>query len=359
MKKVLYTFIILLISFPSVFAQNLDLSKFTKMEGFIDFYLDEENGKIYLEIEDLEKEFLYVSSLTAGVGSNDLGLDRGQLGETRIVEFRKTGKKIFLVQKNYDYRAYSDNPAEVKSIKDAFAESTLWGFDVAQENGGRYLVEATKFYMEDTHGVGSRLSRSRQGTFRTDASRSTLYYPTTKNFPKNTEVEAVITLTGVITGRELRSVAPGSGAVTVRQRHSFIELPDLDYQKREFDPRGGFNSISYMDFTTPITEPIVKRFISRHRLEKKNPNAAVSEVVEPIVYYLDRGTPEPVASALIEGGNYWSQAFEAAGFKDAFRVELAPEGMDLLDVRYNVVQWDLLYHILRDYDPVLLKPRSQ
>lgn len=339
MRKTLYTTIIVLLSTLSVFAQNLDLSKFTKMEGFVDFYLDEEKGKIYLEIEDLEKEFLYVSSLTAGVGSNDLGLDRGQLGQTRIVEFRKTGNKIFLVQKNYDYRAYSDNPAEVKSIHDAFAESTLWGFDVSQENEGSYLVEATKFYMEDTHGVGSRLSRSRQGTFRTDASRSSLYYPTTKNFPKNTEVEAVITLTGQITGRELRSVAPGSDAVTVRQRHSFIELPDLNYQKREFDPRGGFNSISYMDFTTPITEPIVKRFITRHRLEKKDPNAAVSEVVEPIVYYLDRGTPEPVASALIEGGNYWAQAFEAAGFKNAYRVELAPEGMDLMDVRYNVVQW--------------------
>lgn len=339
MRKTLYTTIIVLLGTLSVFAQNLDLSKFNKMEGFVNFYLDEENGKIYLEIDDLEKEFLYVSSLTAGVGSNDLGLDRGQLGQTRIVEFRKTGNKIFLVQKNYDYRAYSDNPAEVKSIRDAFAESTLWGFDVAQENDGSFIVEATKFYMEDTHGVGSRLSRSRQGTFRTDASRSSLYYPTIKNFPKNTEVEAVITLTGQITGRELSSVTPGSDAVTVRQRHSFIELPDLDYQKREFDPRGGFNAISYMDFTTPITEPIVKRFITRHRLEKKDPTAAVSEVVEPIVYYLDRGTPEPVASALIEGGNYWAQAFEAAGFKNAYRVELAPEGMDLMDVRYNVVQW--------------------
>ncbi|MBB6325230.1 hypothetical protein FHS59_000845 [Algoriphagus iocasae] len=339
MKKILYASFILLLTLSSAIAQEVDLSKFTKMEGFVDFYLDEEKGKIYLEIEDLEKEFLYVSSLTAGVGSNDLGLDRGQLGQTRIVEFRKTGNKIFLVQKNYDYRAYSDNPAEVKSIRDAFAESTLWGFDVSQKNGDSYIVEATKFYMEDTHGVGSRLSRSRQGTFRTDASRSSLYYPTTKNFPKNTEVEAVITLTGQITGRELSSVTPGSDAVTVRQRHSFIELPDLDYEKREFDPRGGYFSISYMDFTTPITEPIVKRFISRHRLEKTDPSAAVSEVVEPIVYYLDRGTPEPVASALIEGGNYWSQAFEAAGFKNAFRVELAPEGMDLMDVRYNVVQW--------------------
>ncbi|MBN3583502.1 zinc-dependent metalloprotease [Algoriphagus aestuarii] len=339
MKKIFYLSFVFLLTLSSAIAQEVDLSKFTKMEGFVDFYLDEDKGKIYLEIEDLEKEFLYVSSLTAGVGSNDLGLDRGQLGDTRIVEFRKTGNKIFLVQKNYSYRAYSDNPAEVKSIKDAFAESTLWGFDVTQKNGESYIVEATKFYMEDTHGVGNRLSRSRQGTFRTDASRSSLYYPTTKNFPKNTEVEAVITLTGQITGRELSSVTPGSDAVTVRQRHSFIELPDLDYEKREFDPRGGYFSISYMDFTTPITEPILKRFISRHRLEKTDPSAAISDVVEPIVYYLDRGTPEPVASALIEGGNYWSQAFEAAGFKNAFRVELAPEGMDLMDVRYNVVQW--------------------
>lgn len=339
MKKTLLVLLVSILSLPAIYAQSLDLAKFSKMEGFVDFYLDEEKGKIYLEVEDLEKEFLYVSSLTAGVGSNDLGLDRGQLGETRVVEFRKTGNKVFLVQKNYGFRAYSDNPAEVKSIQDAFAESILWGFEVAQKNGDNLIVDATNFYMQDTHGVGDRLNRSRQGNFRTDASRSGLYYPTTKNFPKNTEVEATITLTGQITGRELRSVTPGSDAVTVRQRHSFIELPDLDYQKREFDPRGGFFSISYMDFTTPITEPILKRFISRHRLEKTDPSAAVSEVVEPIVYYLDRGTPEPVASALIEGGNYWAQAFEAAGFKDAFRVELAPEGMDLLDVRYNVIQW--------------------
>jgi hypothetical protein len=160
----------------------------------------------------------------------------------------------------------------------------------------------------------------------------------TKNFPKNTEVEATITLTGTGAGGNLRSVTPTPEAVSVRMRHSFIELPDL-YAMRKFDPRAGYFFISYQDYTTPIAEPLVKRFISRHRLEKKDPNAAVSEVVEPIVYFLDRGTPEPVASALIEGGNWWAQAFEAAGFKNAFRVELAPEGMDLMDVRYNVIQW--------------------
>ncbi|UZD24021.1 zinc-dependent metalloprotease [Algoriphagus halophytocola] len=339
MNKKLLLGAFLLFSLKLAYGQSLNLSEMNKQDGFVPFYLDEEKGKIYLEIDKLDEEFLYVNSLTAGIGSNDIGLDRGQLGNTRIVEFRKTGNKVFLVHLNYDFRAYSDNPAEVQSIKDAFAESVLWGFEITQVEGEKIIVDATSFYLQDAHGVADRLSRGRQGSFRTDASRSALYLPMTKNFPENTEVEATITLTGQATGSYLRSVTPSPDAVTVRQRHSFIQLPDDEYQPREFDPRGGFGSISYMDFTTPIAEPIMKRFIARHRLVKKDPSAAVSEVVEPIIYYLDRGTPEPVASALIEGGNWWSQAFEAAGFKDAFRVELAPEGMDLMDIRYNVIQW--------------------
>lgn len=339
MKKTLLFTLTLLVYSVVGFSQNLDLSKMDKKEGFITFYLDDEKGKVYLEIEKLNSEFLYVSSLTAGLGSNDIGLDRGQLGSTRIVEFRRSGNKVFLVHKNYDYRAYSDNPSEVQSIKDAFAESIIWGFEIAQQSGGKMIVDATKFYLQDTHGVAKKLNGSRQGNFSPDASRSGVYHPMTKNFPKNTEVEMTITLTGNATGYNLRSVTPTPDAVTVRQRHSFIELPDDKYVPRAYDTRGGYFSISYLDYTTPIDEPIVKKFISRHRLVKKNPNAALSEVEEPIVYYLDRGTPEPVASALIEGGNWWNQAFEAAGFKDAFRVELAPEGMDLMDVRNNVIQW--------------------
>jgi hypothetical protein len=339
MKRILHTTLLLLFSLNLALAQSLDLSKMTKKEGFVPFYLDEEKGKIYLEISKLDEEFLYVNSLTAGIGSNDIGLDRGQLGDTRIVEFRKTGNKVFLVHKNYDFRAYSDNPYEVQSVKDAFAESILWGFEVAQNSGKSLIVDATTFYLQDAHDVGGKLAQSRQGTFKVDNSRSGLYFQMTKNFPQNTEVEATITLTGNATGAYLRSVTPTPDAVTVRQRHSFIELPDDAYTPRAFDPRAGFGSISYMDFTSPISEPIVKRNIARHRLVKKNPNAAVSEVVEPIIYYLDRGTPEPVKSALLEGGNWWNQAYEAAGFKDAFRVELAPEGMDLMDVRYNVIQW--------------------
>jgi hypothetical protein len=336
MKKIGLLLLLVLLQQSWLLAQ--DFSKMTKKEGFVPFYLDEEKGKIYLEISSLNQELLYVNALTAGIGSNDIGLDRGQLGDTRVVEFRKTGTKILMVHKNYDYRAYTKNPYEAKSIQDAFAQSTLWGFEVLKSEGSTHIVDATNFFLQDVHGVSETLARTKQGSYKVDPSRSVLYYPTTKNFPKNTEVEATITLTGTGAGAYLRSVTPSPDAVSVRMRHSFIELPEL-YATRKFDPRAGYFFISYQDYTTPIDQPIVKRFISRHRLEKKDPTAAVSEVVEPIVYYLDRGTPEPVASALIEGGNWWAQAFEAAGFKNAFRVELAPEGMDLSDVRYNVIQW--------------------
>lgn len=340
MKKQLSLIILLFstISFP-LFAQTIDKGKLSKKEGFFTFYLDEDKGKIYLEVDKTDFEFLYVNSMPAGVGSNDIGLDRGQLGRTRIVEFRKAGNKLLLVHKNYDFRAYSDNPLEVKAVKDAFAESVIWGFEINQTENEKYLVDATSFYLQDAHMVAEKLGSSRQGSYKVDLSRSSIYYPLTKNFPKNTEVEAIVTVTGNATGGYIRSVTPSPEAITVRQRHSFIELPDDGYQPREFDPRAGYFHISYMDFTSPIGEPMVKKFISRHRLEKKDPSAAVSEPVKPIVYYLDRGTPEPVRTALIEGGNWWAEAFESAGFKNAYRVELAPEDMDPMDVRYNVIQW--------------------
>jgi hypothetical protein len=108
---------------------------------------------------------------------------------------------------------------------------------------------------------------------------------------------------------------------------------------RIFDPRSGGIGMSFQDYATPITSPITKRFVIRHRLEKKDKNKAISEPVEPIVYYLDRGAPEPVRSALLEGGNWWNEAFEAAGYKNGFVLKMLPEGVDPLDIRYNVVQW--------------------
>jgi hypothetical protein len=310
-----------------------------KFPGYFTFYWDSKAGKLWLEIDSWDTEFLYVSSLPAGIGSNDIGLDRGQVGGERIVRFERSGPKVLLVQPNYAYRATSTNADEVRAANEAFAQSVLWGFDVAVDEGSRVLVDATTFYLRDAHNVIGALKQSNQGTYHLDPSRCAFYLPRTKNFPRNTEVEVTLTFTGDEPGSWVRQVVPTPEAITVREHQSFVQLPDPNYTPRAFDPRAGYFGMSYMDFAAPLGEPIVKRFITRHRLQKTHPNAAMSEVLKPIVYYVDRGAPEPVRSALLEGAGWWSKAFEAAGFKNAFRVELMPEGADPMDIRYNIIQW--------------------
>ncbi|QOI96887.1 MAG: zinc-dependent metalloprotease [Flammeovirgaceae bacterium] len=307
--------------------------------GYFDFYYDEKQDRIFLLIDKFDTEFLYVNSLPAGIGSNDIGLDRGQLGDDRIVKFERRGPKILMVQPNYRFRAITDNKEEQKAVEQAFAQSVLWGFTVTAEEPGKVLVDATDFYFQDAHDVTGRLRGMQQGNYTLDKTRSAFYLPRTKNFPQNTEVEVTLTFTGQATGSYIRSVTPTPNSVTVRQHHSFVQLPDANYKPRKFDPRAGYFGISFYDYATPIQEPIEKRFINRHRLEKKDPRASISDPVKPIVYYLDRGTPEPIRSALLDGARWWNQAFEAIGYRNAFIVELMPEDADPMDVRYNVIQW--------------------
>ena len=282
---------------------------------------------------------MYVNSLSEGIGSNDIGLDRGQLGNTRIVKFMKAGNKLLLIQPNQDYRAITDNLEERKSVEQAFAKSVIHGFVIKETNQGKYLVDATSFFMRDAHGVQGRLSVRKQGSYSLDKSRSAISLERTKAFPKNVEFDVMLTFKGSPKSSNIRSVTPTASLITVNQHHSFIELPDGSYKPRKFDPRSGSNAMSYLDYATPVNESITKRFIYRHRLEKKNPEASKSEAVEPIIYYLDRGTPEPVRSALLDGARWWNQAYEAIGYTNAFQVKMLPEGADLLDVRYNVIQW--------------------
>ncbi len=311
-----------------------------KLAGYFNLYWDTKAGKLWLEIDKWGTEFLYHSSLPAGIGSNDIGLDRGQAGATAIVRFERSGPKVLLIQENLDYRAVSTDEDERRAVLDSFAESALWGFTAAAtEQDGRVLVDATDFFLRDAHHVPQVLSRTKQGAYRLDASRCAVYLPRTKNFPLNTEVEATLTFAGEEPGEWVKQVTPSPESITVREHHSFVQLPPPGYKPRAYDPRSSFFGISYMDYATPISEPIVKRLTARHRLQKKDPTAAVSEAVEPIVYYLDRGAPEPIRSALLEGANWWQQAFEAAGYKNAFRVELMPPGADPMDLRYNVIQW--------------------
>lgn len=315
--------------------QLYDLDK-----GFVGVIHDKKEDKIYLKIDNLGQELIYQTSLPSGLGSNDIGLDRGQLSDTRLVEFRKAGNKVMLVQKPVDYRAESKNRKERQAISEAFASSTLWGFKITDTGSNWVLVDATDFMMQDIHGVGKRLARVKQGTgYKVDKSRSTIYMPRTTSFPDNTELEASITLTGSKPGNYLRQVAPEPTAITLKMHHSFVRLPKKGYKPRAFVPKSGYWKIEYKDYATPINESITKRFIGRHRLQKKDPNAAMSEAIEPIIYYLDPGVPEPVKSALIDGAMWWNKAFEAIGYKDAFQVEVLPSNADPMDVRYNVIQW--------------------
>ncbi|MBV6646804.1 MAG: zinc-dependent metalloprotease [Cyclobacteriaceae bacterium] len=323
--------------------QTITIDAFTsgmaKYSGYFPFYHDHLSGRIYLEVDKINSEFLYVNALTAGVGSNDIGLDRGQLGRERILKFVQHGPKLLLIQPNYDYRAVSNNQDEVNSVSEAFASSVLAAFDVLVKEDWSVLIDLTDFIIRDSHRISQRLTQTNQGSYKLDRSRSVLYMENTRNFPQNTEFEALLTFDGEPKGDWIKSVVPSPEALSVRVHHSFIELPDSGYQPREFDPRSGFIHIAYQDYATPIDQPLTKRFILRHRLQKENPGESVSKAIEPIVYYLDRGAPEPIRSALMDGARWWNEAFEAAGFQDAFKVELLPEGVHPLDVRYNVIQW--------------------
>jgi uncharacterized protein DUF4953/uncharacterized protein DUF5117 len=311
-----------------------------KIDGYMPLYWDADGGKMLMEIGRFNTEMLYQLSLPAGVGSNPIGLDRGQLGDSHVVVFQRIGPKVLMVQRNYRYRAVTDDPAERRAVEDSFARSVLWGFKVEAADGDRVLVDATSFFIRDAHGVVDRLRQAKQGRYRMDESRSAFYMDRTRGFPQNTEVETIITFTtDEDPGRLVAQVVPSAQSVTVRQHHSFVQLPDDKYRPRRVDPRVGAFGIEYYDFATPFGRPIEQRFVARHRLEKKDPGAAVSEPVKPIVYYVDNGAPEPIRSALVEGASWWNQAFEAAGFRNAFQVKVLPEDADPMDVRYNMINW--------------------
>jgi hypothetical protein len=343
-----------------------------KIDGYFPLFWDDRTGSLFLEIPRFDAEFLLSTGLAAGLGSNDIGLDRGQGGQGRVVSFRRVGPKVLLVQGNESFRASSPNPAERRSVEDSFATSVLWGFTVAAESGGRVVVDASDFLLRDIHGAGGAL---RPGTYRVDRARSAFYIPRTKGFPKNTEIEMMLTFAndgaggrggggagpaqgppaigeggpggrgagggrggGLFSG-SVASVTPSAESVTLREHVSLVELPDGNYKPRWDDPRAGYGGLTYVDYSVPIGEPMQMHFIRRHRLEKRDPGAAVSEPVKPIEYWVDNGAPEDVKKALVEGASWWNQAFEAAGFRNAFKVDVLPEGADPMDIRYNMINW--------------------
>lgn len=310
-----------------------------KQEGYFNFYYSEKEDEIYLEVVKTGEEFLYVHSLATGIGSNDIGLDRGQLGGEAVVKFEKAGNKLLLVQPNLKFRAITENVAERNSVEEAFARSVLYGFEIKEEREGKYIIDLTPFLFEDAHGVANRLKQGNHGNFSINRSKSALFPDRIKAFPKNVEFETLLTFEGEANSGTLRNVTPNAQNISVNLHHSFVKLPDDGFEMRPFFPGSGAIPFSFFDYSSPVTESLEKRFIIRHRLTLKDEAAGEGEVVEPIVYYLDPGTPEPIRTALLEGARWWAEAFEAAGFKNAYQVKMLPEGADPLDVRYNVIQW--------------------
>lgn len=335
-------FTLLLILASGMFAHSQtfpDLKGMEKFEGLFDFYYNESKDQICLVVDELDREFLYVHSLSSGLGHNDIGLDRGQLGGEAVVSFSRAGNRLLLVQPNLRFRATSDNELEKTAVAQAFARSVLYGFEILDQEEGRFLIDLKEMLFSDTHRVSERLSRMKQGNYKTDPKRCAVEKSRTKAFPENVEFDVLLTYTGTPEGRLVGQVTPDAHSITLNQHHSFVRLPDDEYHTRIFHPGSGCIPMSFMDYASPVYEPIRKQLIIRHRLQKKNPDASSSPAVKPIVYYLDNGTPEPVRTALLEGGSWWNEAFESIGFEEAFRVEMLPDHADPLDVRYNVIQW--------------------
>ncbi len=308
-------------------------------DGFQPWYWDESGGKVWLRVSEWDREFIFAWGLSTGLGSNPVGLDRGQLGDQFVCRFRRVGRKIFLVARNLDYRALSENPVERRAVRESFAESILWGGEAAAETNRSVLVDVTGLLTSDLHGVTRKLKAAEQGEFALDESRCGVFLDRCKAFPQNTELEATLTFTGSEAGSLVQQVTPSPHNITLRQHVSFVQLPDAGYLPRVHHPRCASMFISFSDYAAPIDEPLQKRWILRHRLQKQNPSAATSPPVEPIVYYVDPGAPELIRDALIEGASWWNEAFEAAGYENAFQVELLPADADPMDVRYNVIQW--------------------
>jgi hypothetical protein len=344
-----------------------------KLDGYFPLYWDDRTGSLLVEIPRFDIEFLLNVGLAAGLGSNDIGLDRGEGGGARIVSFQRIGPRVLLVQPNLSFRSSSPNPLERKSVEDSFAKSVLWGFTIAAESDGRVLVDGTDFLLRDMTNAGSAL---RPGAYRVDRTRSAFYLPRTKTFPNNSEIEMTLTFVndtaggrggggatgpaqgpppigegggrtggggggrggGLFSG-SVASVTPTADAVTLREHVSLVELPDHNYKPRDDDPRAGYGGLTFVDYSVPIGEPMQVRYIRRHRLQKNDPNAAVSEPVKPIQYWVDSGAPEDVKKALVEGAAWWNQAFEAAGFRNGFKVDVLPAGADPMDIRYNMINW--------------------
>ncbi len=309
------------------------------IEGFIDMAWDAREGQLYLALDRLEQPFILASGLAGGLGSNDVGLDRGMVEDTRLVFFKRVGPKVFLMQPNTRHGARTESATEQRAVADSFAVSVLWQGEIKAEESGVVYVPFNDFLFADRSGIRRRLTETEQGSFAVDQAACYVHLPRTKAFPRNSEIEVMLTLSGSQPGDYVTDVTPDGTRISVRQHFSLVQLPEAGYRPRAYHPRSGGFPYSVRDYAAPLDRPLDQHWLYRHRLVRKKPKAKRSELVEPLVYYVDPGAPAQIRDALIEGASWWNQAFEAAGIVDGFQVKVLPADADPMDVRYNVIQW--------------------
>jgi hypothetical protein len=313
-----------------------------RRDGFIPLYIDSKQGKLLLEIPRDSMRALMFVTLATGLGSNPIGLDRGSGGDSYVARFDRNGDRVLVVFENWSYRSSaSDNPDHIRTVLEAFPPSTSGSLPIVAQEGGKLLVDATDFVMRDWNDISGTLTANNEGSYSIARDRSSIYTPYTKAFAQNSEIDVALTFaTTGRPGQTVSSIVPDPRSFTLRQHISLLQLPDDNYRPRAVDPRVGFSGITFKDYAQPIQLPLEQRWIARHRLERVNPNDPNSPIKNPLVYYIDRGIPEPIRTATKQGVSWWIEAFDRAGLKGAFRVEDLPEGVDPMDARYNVVQWE-------------------
>lgn len=309
-----------------------------KRDGFLELYIDEEDNRVLVKLPREDKDgvalrLIHTARLTAGLGSNPVGLDRGWGDSGKIIVFRRMGNKVIIEAENMTYRASPDNPLEQRAVQESFARSFLASADIVE--GTKRMVDLTDFLTSDVLGLTQYLKDGEHGTFTVAKDRTLVDTQNVFAFPDNIEVDVFFTLSSADPGREVATTAANGKDATLIQHHSFVRLPEEGYTPLKSDPRAGAIEEVHYDYSAPLSAPIETRLARRYRLEKNE----MGEVVKPIVFYIDSGAPEPIRSALIEGARWWEDAFEAAGYKNGYRVEVLPDDAHPLDIRYNVVQW--------------------
>jgi hypothetical protein len=330
----------------SLFSQSAP----ERREGFIPMLWDAEQGRLFFELTRFDQDILYFTSVAKGSGSGSVGLEWAGGGEGGVIQFQRVGPKVMVVQKNLRFRAGSGGPGIEKGIDASFPDSIIASLSIIRSDAGKVIVDATPLVVRDAAGFASASAGGGRGggrggpqavelvagtTWRFDPARSAIYLPHTKGFPKNSEVEVTVTYEALSGGAR---TAPEARVLTGRLHYSFVE-PPTGYKPRVADPRIGVQGIRFVDYSLPPTSTNAVEWIRRHRLEKKDPTAALSEPKQPIVYYLDAAVPEPTRSAMKDGFLWWNKAFEAAGFKNALQIRDTPADMDPMDVRYNQIYW--------------------